>query len=105
MNPNSSNINESIKAVFFFFTERFQTPKKHKTDKKYKKHKKHKKRKMQIRDFHSEVFICKKSAKSTKITKDTKHQRSDFLLLRCFYAHENTVFLVHIKNIKTQISE
>ena len=40
-----------------------------------------------------------KSAKITKITKNTKRQASDFLVLRCFYAHKSTVFFVYIKSI------
>ena len=55
--------------------------------------------KMQISDFNSNVFI------RTKSTKDTKLQARDFFLFRCFYAHKNTVFFMHIKSIKTQLSE
>ena len=36
--------------------------------------------------------------KSTKSIKSTKRQASDFLPLRCFYAHKNTVsFVLHTK--------
>ena len=82
----SSNVNEGIKAVLFFKRKDFTRTK------------------------------STKSTKSIKSIKSTKRQTNDFLLLRCFYAHENTVFFVlhtkkhkkhkkHIKNIKTQISE
>ena len=37
-----------------------------------------------------------KSIKSIKSTKSTKRQTSDFLLLRCFYAHKNVVFFVFV---------
>ena len=63
-------------------------------------------------------FIRIKSKKSTKSIKGTKRQTSDFLPVRCFYAHKNAVFLFHtqksiksikstksIKITKTQISE
>ena len=51
--------------------------------------------------------------KSIKSTKSTKRQTSEFLPLRCFYAHKNAVFFVlhkkkhkkRIKSIKTQISD
>ena len=46
-------------------------------------------------------FMRIKSIKSIKSAKSTKRQTSDFLLLRCFYAHKNAVFLVsHSKKHK-----
>ena len=85
----SSNVNEGIKAVLLFKRKDFTRTKSTKSTKSIK------------------------SIKSKKRIKSTKRQTNDFLLLRCFYAHENAVFFVlhtkkhkkHIKNIKTQISE
>ena len=47
------------------------------------------------------IFIRIKSKKSTKSIKGTKRRTSDFLPLRCFYAHKNAVFFVsHTKKHK-----
>ena len=42
-------------------------------------------------------FMPIKSIKSIKSTKSTKRQTSDFLPLRCFYAHKNAVFFVFVR--------
>ena len=54
--------------------------------------------KTQINDFHSDVFY-------THIKHKKHKNHKSFLLVRCFYAHKNNVFFVHIKSIKTHISE
>ena len=100
----SSNINEGIRVVLFFLQK----------DLTHTKSTKSTKRKQAT--FTQTFFTHMKSIKSikkTKSTKSTKRQTSDFLFLRCFYAHKNAAFFVlhtkkhkkHIKSIKTQISE
>ena len=94
-NKKSSNINEGIKAVLFFKRKDFTRTKSTKSTKRKQA------------TFTQMFFMRIKSIKSTK------RQTSDFLPLRCFYAHKNAAFFVlhtkkhkkHMKSIKTQISE
>ena len=79
----------------FFFHEKIS----HTQKKNYKKHKTSNKR-LSLR-----CFLCGHKAKKHKKHKSTKRQTSNFLLLRFFYAYKNTVFFVHIKSIKKQISK
>ena len=101
----NSNINEVIRAIsnlfIFLLRENFTCTKS---------------TKRKQATFTQTFFTRIKSIKSIKSTKSTKRQTSDFLPLRCFYAHKNAVFFVshtkkhkkhkkHIKSIKMQISE
>ena len=99
----SNNINEIFRIISSLFYRK--TLLAQKSTKKHKKAQKStKKHKKQTSDFHSDVFIRTKSIKSKQATftlmfftriktiKSTKLQTSKFLLLlRCFYAHKNTV--------------
>ena len=79
----SSNINEGTRVVFFFYTKRFHT---HKSTKSTISIKSTKSAKRKQATFTQMFFTCIKSIKSTK---STKRQSSDFLPLRCFYAHKS----------------
>ena len=86
----SSNINEGIKAVLFFKRKDFTR----------KKSTKSTKRKQAT--FTHTFFTRIKRIKSIKSTKSSKRQTSDFLFLRCFYAHKNAAFFVlHTKSTKS----
>ena len=103
----SSNINEVIRAVLFFYKKISHARKRTKRTKS-----KNANKQLSLRCFLMHI----KRIKSIKSTKSTKCQASDFLPLRWFYVHKNAVFFVshtkkhkkhkkHAKSIKTQISK
>ena len=95
----SSNINDGTTVVLFFKRNDFTCTKSTKSIKSTKSTKR------KQTTFTQTFFMRIKNIKSIKSTKSTKCQTSDFLPLRCFYAHKNVVFFMHIKSIKTYISE